>query len=91
MSKEEFKKEQKMIDKNNKYTTRNGLPVRIYATDCGGECPVHGVVLDHHGWFEFGWASDGRTFINHWEVADCALDLVEIDCEEGNEIESTAW
>lgn len=70
-----------MIDKNKQYKTRSGLPVRIYATDSGGNYPVHGAVLDHHGWFEFGWANDGRTFIN--QVADCALDLVEIDCEEG--------
>ena len=70
-----------MIDKNKQYKTSSGLPVRIYATDCLYTYPVHGVVFDHHGSFEFGWTNDGLTFIN--QVADCELDLVEIDCEEG--------
>ena len=70
-----------MIDKNKQYRTRSGLPVRIYATDCGGDYPVHGAVLDSHGWFDFAWTKEGLTFID--QIAECDLDLVEIDCEEG--------
>ena len=33
-------------DITKKYTTRSGLPVRIYATDCGGAYPVHGSYLE---------------------------------------------
>lgn len=39
-----------MIDKEKKYTTRTGLPSRIYATDGGGEYPVHGAIFNNGKW-----------------------------------------
>lgn len=31
-----------MVDPKKQYRTRDGLEVRIYAVDCGGDFPVHG-------------------------------------------------
>ena len=71
-----------MIDKNKQYKTRSGLPVRIYATNDVCDYPVRGAYFDDDEWLNFYWTKDGLTFIN--QLADCELDLIEIDCEEGN-------
>jgi hypothetical protein len=41
--------------------TRDGRPVRIYATDGGGNFPVHGASIDSRGcWFSCTWSESGR-------------------------------
>lgn len=52
-----------MIDMNKKYKTKDGKPVRIYATDCGGGWPVHGAYLDDNVW---------------WQISLREADLVEV-------------
>jgi hypothetical protein len=40
--------------------TRNGRPVRIYATDGGGNYPIHGATVDSKGlWFSTTWSESG--------------------------------
>ena len=66
-----------MIDIDKKYRTRNGLEVRIYAVDCGGDYPVHGAVLeDDETWAIFNWTNDGFLFI--YEGAS-GYDLIEYE------------
>jgi len=48
------------ITKDAEYTTRSGLPVRIYATDAGGEWPVHGAILGGTKWESVCWTSCGK-------------------------------
>jgi len=40
--------------------TRDGREVRIYATDAGGEKPIHGAVLDDDLWVCRSWTADGQ-------------------------------
>lgn len=47
-----------IIDITKKYTTRSGLPVRIYATDAGGIFSVHGAVGD--------WTASGHWSLVSW-------------------------
>jgi hypothetical protein len=42
--------------------TRDGRPVRIYATDGGGPKPVHGAVFDCGTWKQRDWVSNGKFF-----------------------------
>src|SRR5690606_41479402 len=43
------------------YRTRNGMKVRIYATDIEGELPIHGAVYypEHNFWDTNAWREDG--------------------------------
>jgi len=50
-----------MIDKSKTYTTREGLPVRIYCTDGAGFHPVHGAVALQDGWSSATWPADGQN------------------------------
>lgn len=54
-----------MIDKSKTYRTRDGREVRIYATDAGGERPVHGAVKSGDGWTGLAWRADGSAFSCH--------------------------
>ena len=63
-----------MIDKNKQYTTRNGLPVRIYETDCGGKYSVHGAVFEGGVWCNFSWTSEGNLVAG--QLND--FDLIEV-------------
>jgi len=40
--------------------TRDGTPVRIYATDGKGRYPIHGAMLLPDGWELATWAEEGR-------------------------------
>jgi len=62
-----------MIDINKKYRTRDGNVVRIYATDAGGQWPIHGAVKDDRYlvWIAKSWSEKGE-YLNR----DC--DLVEV-------------
>jgi hypothetical protein len=64
-----------MIDKDKQYKTRDGREVRIYATDGGGEYPVHGAIRRGDGWGCEMWGSNGRI------VSSCRQkpeDLIEV-------------
>jgi hypothetical protein len=49
------------IDITKTYTTRSGLPVRIYATD-GADIMVHGAYKTEFGWEYTGWTEDGSYY-----------------------------
>lgn len=56
-------------------TTRNGTPVRIYATDAGGEYPIHGATKsDEEGWTLRTWCEDGSHVYDGVEPGP--LDLI---------------
>lgn len=61
------------IDKQ--YKTRDGREVRIYATDGGGNFPVHGAIRKGDGWAACTWTADGRCY-DSGEISD--MDLVEV-------------
>jgi len=63
-----------MIDKSKTYRTRDGLEVRIYATDGGGpKKPIHGAVKDKDGWYMLAWSKNGVV-----SNIDKNLDLIEV-------------
>jgi len=67
------------IELNKKYKTRDGLPVRIYSIDNGGDCPVHGSCHENGIWHSESWSEIGV-----WSCCDkdpYRLDLVEIPPE----------
>lgn len=72
-----------MIDKTKQYTTRSGLPARIYATDGEGEYPVHGAVLKDGCWFPCSWTSEGK----HVTAQASSFDLIKVK----QRIQMTAW
>ncbi|NDB68768.1 MAG: hypothetical protein EB015_12340 [Methylocystaceae bacterium] len=61
-----------MIDKSKIYRTRDGREVRIYATDGGGEYPVHGAILDDDKWRISKWDKTGM-----WAFHQTEYDLIE--------------
>jgi len=64
-----------MIDKSKVYKTRDGREVRIYATDGGGEYPVHGAYLCRGEWRVEAWDEKG-----FWTDPDHEdnVDLIEV-------------
>ena len=52
------------IDINKQYRTRNGREVRIYATDGGGTCSVHGAILKNGEWESTRWNKYGVDIYN---------------------------
>lgn len=50
-----------MIDKSKQYRTRDGREVRIYATDGDDNMPIHGAILNKHGWRVTSWTPDGLS------------------------------
>jgi len=63
-----------MIDKDKRYTTRDGREVRIYATDGAGEYQVHGAILKDGSWFMYSWPANGMDAIGSISNAD----LIEV-------------
>lgn len=62
------------ITKDGEYTTRSGLPVRIYATDGGiSHDVVHGAYCSDGVWMHSSWGKNGMVF-----TGDCrhGLDLI---------------
>jgi hypothetical protein len=70
-----------MIDESKQYRTRDGLDVRIYAVDAGGQYPVHAAILKPD--------AVGDWAISTWTLAGAKLsggapndgDLVEVKAE----------
>lgn len=64
-----------MIDKAKEYRTRDGRPVRIYATDGSGDRVVQGAYLGSDGWIQCNWFTTG---IFHPVLGQDGLGLIEI-------------
>jgi hypothetical protein len=65
-----------MIDKNRTYRTRDGREVRIYATDGRAMYPIHGAILQEHGWQQSCWAVDGLHSIS--SSGNHSGDIIEV-------------
>jgi hypothetical protein len=65
-----------MIDKNKVYKTKDGREVRIYATDGRAMYPIHGAILQEHGWQQSCWAVDGLHSIS--SSGNHSGDLIEV-------------
>lgn len=50
-----------MIDVNKNYTTRDGFPVRLIATDAKGRYPVVGLVDMDNAEYVRQWTSEGKA------------------------------
>jgi hypothetical protein len=68
-----------MIDISKRYQTRDGRPVRIYATDGGTLFPVHGAfwIRDSQYWQITQWTADGRYDHNN----EYKRDLIEVPAD----------
>ncbi len=67
-----------MIELGKQYKTRLDLyETRIYAVDGCGDYPVHGAVLNEHGWVHTTWRKDGRSF-RSGNFSDGPYDLIEV-------------
>lgn len=66
-----------LVRLDGKYRTRSGKEVRIYATDCGGEYPIHGAFHDGSQWKTNCWRNHGQS----WHLAGNDHDLIEIPPE----------
>lgn len=66
------------VTKDKTYETKSGHKVRIYSTDGGGKCPIHGAWLDDDGklWVNDCWRENGRYFPD--DEDEDGLDLVEV-------------
>ncbi len=71
-----------MISKDKKYRTRDGRPVRIYATDGEGSNAVHGAILHNGTWIVHTWRADGG-----FAGLYTKMDLVEVKPR----IKRTVW
>jgi hypothetical protein len=68
-----------LIDAARTYRTRDGRAVRIYATDGGGDYPVHGAIEREDGTLAVRiWTATGATFGDGTEDED---DLIEVKPE----------
>jgi len=72
-----------MISKDKTYRTRDGREMRIYATDAGGDCPIHGAVKNHDGWEICSWKTNGEVE----DGAASSYDLIEVKPR----IKRTVW
>jgi hypothetical protein len=73
-----------MINIDKKYRTRDGREVRIYATDGGRPCPVHGTIFSKElGWLLATWSVDGHALNDIGHPAD----LIEVKPR----IKRTVW
>ena len=64
------------------YQTRDGKPVRIYATDCGGDYPIHGAMLLSDDWSVACWLPDGTFGIGSKFDIVTPKTYGEMTCEE---------
>ena len=62
-----------MIDINKKYRTRDGMEVRIYATDGIYPYPIHGAIKWPKGWIDRTWDNDGKSeshALDYWDLVE---------------------
>jgi hypothetical protein len=74
-----------MISKDKTYRTRDGREVRIYATDGGGDYPVHGAALGSDGWRQLMWLPSGKSYFENFD--EKPTDLIEVKPR----IQRTVW
>jgi len=60
-----------MFEVGKEYKTRDGRMVRIYATDAGGDYPIHGAVKSEN-WGSQSWTVFGKVDL----YSSCRLDLM---------------
>ena len=65
-----------MIDINKQYRTRDGREVRIYATDGGGPCPIHGAISGLNFWSTANWSKNGSYTVVYGQEHD--NDIIEV-------------
>jgi hypothetical protein len=65
-----------MIDINKQYRTRDGREVRIYATDGGGPCPIHGAISGLNFWSTANWSKNGSYTVVYGQEHD--WDIIEV-------------
>lgn len=53
-----------MFEPGKEYKMRDGRKVRIYATDAGGEYPVHGAYFHGDKWYNISWTKEGKIYKN---------------------------
>ena len=70
-----------MIDFTKPVQTKNGLPVRIYATDVDNEYPVHGAMYEDGRWIQLSWTSAGNYYGDDADDAN-DLDLVNVKIKQ---------
>jgi len=64
------------IEMGKQYRTRDGMEVRIYATDGGDGTCVHGAYRTNEGWWlSSAWHADGRYSISDYKND---FDLIEV-------------
>jgi hypothetical protein len=69
-----------VIEMGKQYKTRDGRDVRIYATDGGGDEPIHGAYRDSEDgdvWILAAWCADGAFY----ESVESPRDLIEVKPE----------
>lgn len=49
------------------HVTASGLPVRVYATDCGGSYPIHGAIFRDGKWQPRSWDANGTYLPGEYE------------------------
>ena len=84
------------IDKNRTYTTRDGRAVRIYATDAGGDYPIHGSTKEGDNWGLDEWDADGYwCAVSPWDENDLIEALkpngIPVDLPDPPEVEGYTW
>jgi hypothetical protein len=73
----EPKKDWPQFDPTKQYKTRDGRPFRYYASDGGGEYPIHGAVEETPGhWLLRAWTLYGRR--DYYGRIDSPSDLIEV-------------
>jgi hypothetical protein len=76
-----------MIDINKNYRTRDGLEVRIYATDGQEAWPTHGAVLTEYGWSSECWNKNGSCLTDKPH----GKDLIEVRPRHKRTVWLTVW
>jgi hypothetical protein len=78
-----------MIDINKQYRTRDGREVRIYATDGGGPCPIHGAIRGLNFWSTANWSKNGSYTVSYGQEHD--NDLIEVRPRHKRTVWVTVW
>ena len=74
-----------MLDLTKPVQIRDGMPVRIYATDGAGDFPIHGAFQENGHWFPEKWTVDGYCRITNGGVTESGNDLVNVP------VKHTVW
>ncbi len=62
------------VEIGKQYKTKASDEVRIYATDCGGEYPIHGAYRIGDIWLNQSWTADGKAVVGQSALSD----LIEV-------------